>query len=63
MFYNSFKSVKLEEIKKKEIEILKLQSAPLRVYLVKNVMPTITEGLIEVCKVRPQDPVDFLVRI
>ena len=25
-----------------------------------NVIPTLTEGLIEVCKLKPEDPVDYL---
>lgn len=36
------------------------RSAPLRAYLMSEVIPTLTEGLIEVTKVRPEDPVDFL---
>ena len=34
---------------------------PLRNYLMKHVMPTLTEGLIEACKVKPDDPIDYLV--
>ncbi|KAM9432425.1 adenylate kinase 7 isoform 1-T1 [Salvelinus alpinus] len=50
----------LEEVKKQEHDLLEVQSVPLRNYLMKNVMPTLTQGLIECCKTRPQDPVDFL---
>uniref|UniRef100_A0A3P8ZBQ9 Nucleoside-diphosphate kinase n=1 Tax=Esox lucius TaxID=8010 RepID=A0A3P8ZBQ9_ESOLU len=50
----------LEESKKREQDLLEAQSVPLRNYLMKNVMPTLTQGLIECCKTRPQDPVDFL---
>ena len=25
-----------------------------------NVIPTLTEGIIEVCKIKPEDPVDYL---
>ncbi|XP_041702980.1 adenylate kinase 7 [Coregonus clupeaformis] len=50
----------LEEVKKQEHDLLEAQSVPLRNYLMKNVMPTLTQGLIECCKTRPQDPVDFL---
>ena len=42
--------------------MLEAQSIPLRNYLMKHVMPTLTQGLIECCQVRPDDPVDFLVR-
>lgn len=52
----------LARIKREEQEMLETQSIPLRNYLMKNVMPTLTQGLIEVCKVKPDDPVDYLVR-
>ncbi|KAK1793143.1 hypothetical protein P4O66_011555 [Electrophorus voltai] len=51
----------LEEMKREEEELLQTQSEPLRRYLIDNVMPTLTQGLIECCKVRPSDPVDFLL--
>ncbi len=41
--------------------MLETQSIPLRNYLMQHVMPTLTEGLIEVCKVKPDDAVDYLV--
>lgn len=43
--------------------MLDAHSIPLRNYLMRHVMPTLTEGLIEVCKIRPEDPVDYLVRL
>jgi len=51
---------RLEEVKRQERELLEEQSLPLRNFLMKHVMPTLTKGLIEVCKVRPEDPVDYL---
>jgi len=51
---------KLEQIRKEEKDILEVQSEPLRNYLVKYVMPTLTAGLVEVAKVRPEDPIDYL---
>lgn len=53
---------RLEEVRKQELEVLEEQAIPLRNYLMKHVMPTLTEGLIECCSVRPGDPVDYLVR-
>ncbi|KAK2541207.1 hypothetical protein Q9233_000853 [Columba guinea] len=50
----------LEEVKRQEQELLEAQSIPLRNYLMKNVMPTLMRGIIECCKIRPDDPVDFL---
>lgn len=57
------KRAKLSEVKKQEEELLEAQSIPLRNYLMKHVMPTLTLGLIECCQQRPEDPVDFLVSI
>ncbi|KAJ3015879.1 Adenylate kinase 7 [Thoreauomyces humboldtii] len=51
---------RLEEVRKQEQEVLEAQSVPLRNYLMKFVMPTLTSGLIEVCKARPEDPIDYL---
>ncbi|XP_078251374.1 adenylate kinase 7-like [Rhinoraja longicauda] len=51
---------RLEEVKKQEQDFLEAHSIPLRNYLMQHVMPTLTQGLIECCKVRPDDPVDFL---
>ncbi|XP_028620397.1 adenylate kinase 7 isoform X2 [Grammomys surdaster] len=51
---------RLEEVKREERELLEAQSIPLRNYLMTYVMPTLMQGLNECCKVRPEDPVDFL---
>ncbi|XP_063097251.1 adenylate kinase 7 isoform X2 [Cavia porcellus] len=50
----------LEEVKREERELLEAQSTPLRNYLITHVMPTLLQGLNECCKIRPDDPVDFL---
>lgn len=34
---------------------------PMRNYLVQYIFPTLTAGLLEVAKLRPKDPIDFLV--
>lgn len=51
----------MEEVKREELELLEAQSAPLRNYLMKHVLPTVNQALIECLKVRPDDAVDFLV--
>ncbi|XP_076801317.1 adenylate kinase 7-like isoform X1 [Clavelina lepadiformis] len=51
---------RLEEVRRQEREVLEAQSMPLRNFLMKHVMPTLTKGLIECCEVRPEDPVDYL---
>lgn len=38
----------------------KLQELPLREYLMQYMVPNLSEGLIEVCKVLPDDPIDYL---
>ncbi|CAG2241509.1 AK [Mytilus edulis] len=51
---------RLNEVKREEYELLEAQSIPLRNYLMKHVMPTLTQGLIDCCKTRPDDPLDYL---
>ncbi|XP_056249717.1 adenylate kinase 7 [Seriola aureovittata] len=50
----------LEEVRQQEEELLEAQSVPMRNYLLEHVMPILTQGLIECCRARPHDPVDFL---
>jgi adenylate kinase len=59
--FHHLKNDKLEQIKKEELEQLETQSIPLRNYLMTHVMPTLTKGLIECCKIKPEDPIDYLV--
>uniref|UniRef100_A0A8C1FWX7 Adenylate kinase 7b n=1 Tax=Cyprinus carpio TaxID=7962 RepID=A0A8C1FWX7_CYPCA len=51
----------LVEVRRQEHDLLESQSELLRNYLMKDVMPTLTQGLIECCRIRPDDPIDFLV--
>lgn len=51
----------LQDVQSEEREMLEAKSLPLQNYLMRHVMPTLTQGLIEVCKTKPQDPVDYLV--
>ncbi|XP_071559249.1 adenylate kinase 7 [Temnothorax nylanderi] len=50
----------MEKLKQEEEERLCILAEPLRHYLMKYVFPTLTEALIEVAKLRPEDPIDFL---
>lgn len=52
---------RLEEVKREEYEQLETQSIPLRNYLMRHVMPTLTQGLIDCCRTRPDDAIDYLV--
>lgn len=51
---------KLEQIKKDELLKLEKHSEPLRQYLMSFVVPTVTSGLVEVCRAQPEDPVGYL---
>merc|ERR1719253_1427706 len=51
---------RLEAIKKEEFVRLEKHSEPLRQYLMQYVVPTLTTGLIDVCRETPEDPVAYL---
>mmetsp|Transcript_81108 Transcript_81108/g.173466 ORF Transcript_81108/g.173466 Transcript_81108/m.173466 type:complete len:720 (+) Transcript_81108:154-2313(+) len=51
---------RLRLVAEHEEEQRRLEELPLREYLMKYMVPTLTEGLIEVCKVLPDNPVDYL---
>jgi len=51
---------RLKIIAQYEAERENLQGLALREYLMRYMVPSLTEGLIEVCKVLPEDPVDYL---
>ena len=40
--------------------LIEASSAPIRSYLMENVIPALVDGLLDVCKVQPDDPVDYL---
>lgn len=50
----------LEEAQMQEEKMLAVQCEPLREYLIQYVFPILAEGLIEVARIKPNDPVDFL---
>ena len=54
---------KVKAIKFEQLELAKTQSLPLRHYLMQNVMPTLTQGLVECVRHRPDDAVDFVVSL
>eukprot|EP00933_Yihiella_yeosuensis_P055900 TRINITY_DN5485_c1_g2_i3.p2 TRINITY_DN5485_c1_g2~~TRINITY_DN5485_c1_g2_i3.p2 ORF type:complete len:313 (+),score=92.65 TRINITY_DN5485_c1_g2_i3:1137-2075(+) len=59
---------KLERLNAERLKIIaehekaqaELQELPLREYLMRHTVPALTEGLIEMCKVLPENPVDYL---
>lgn len=48
-------------MKRQESEQLEVQALPLRNYLMKYVMPSLTEAMVKCSEIKPEDPVDFLV--
>jgi len=55
-----FTKQRVSAIQEQERDLLDTRSQPIRQYLMDNVVPILTQGLIEVCKTLPEDPVDFL---
>lgn len=53
---------KLAKVKREEFEREEAALVPLRHYLMAHVVPTLTKGLIDVTRARPEDPVEYLVR-
>ncbi|DAZ97275.1 TPA: hypothetical protein N0F65_009326 [Lagenidium giganteum] len=51
---------RLELIHAEEAELLEARAKPLRTYLMDTVLPALTEGMLEVVKVQPDDPIDYL---
>lgn len=51
---------KQELIKQQERDLLDTRSQPIRQYLMDNLVPHLTQGLIDLCKKIPADPVDAL---
>merc|ERR1712086_666924 len=49
-----------EEVRKQETDMLEARSLPLRQYLMANVIPALTEGMLDVVKMKPEDPIDYL---
>lgn len=50
----------LEELQMEEEKLLTVESEPLRHYMIRFVFPTLARGLVEVARIKPYDPVDFL---
>lgn len=48
-------------LREEEEQALAVAGEPMRSYLMNHIFPTLTPALLEVAKLRPKDPVDFLV--
>jgi len=51
---------RLRLLAESEAQLLANETLPLKQYLMVNVVPTLTEGLMETCKVMPDDPIEYL---
>jgi hypothetical protein len=51
---------RIENIKKDKEQLEQSEKIPTRKFLLVNIMPTLTKGLLEVCKINPIDPIDYL---
>lgn len=56
---------KMDEVRRAKVlledaELIESCSLPLRKYLMQNVIPALVDGLLDVCKVQPADPIDYL---
>lgn len=51
----------LAEVKCQEEELMEACALPLRSYLMKIVIPPLSEALLDCSKIKPADPVDYLV--
>lgn len=56
----AFTKASLEQIRDVQKDVLDAQSHPIRQYLMDNLVPFLTDGVLEVCKRTPDDPCDFL---
>ncbi|KAM8832111.1 adenylate kinase 7-like isoform 4-T4 [Spinachia spinachia] len=50
----------LSELERQEHELLEAHSLPLRNYLMKYVMPPLSDAMLDCSKIKPEEPVEFL---
>lgn len=53
-------SKRIEAIKIDKAQIDQFDNFSTRKFLLLNIMPILTKGLLEVCKINPIDPIDYL---
>ena len=52
---------RINQIKIDREDVISAEQLPTRKFLLLNIMPILTKGLLEVCKINPIDPIDHLV--
>ncbi|CAL8314971.1 unnamed protein product [Lota lota] len=50
----------LAEVKKQQRELMEARSLPLRNYLMKYIMPSLSQAMLDCCAVKPEDPIDYV---
>lgn len=50
----------MAQLRNEQKEVLDNKSQPIRQYLLDNLVPILTDGLLDICKRQPGDPVDSL---
>lgn len=51
---------RMDQLRNEQKEVLDAKSQPIRTYLLDNLVPILTDGLLDVCKRQPADCVDSL---
>jgi len=51
---------RMAQLRNEQKEVLDNKSGPIRQYLMDNLVPILTDGLLDICKRQPNDPVDSL---
>jgi adenylate kinase len=57
---NESNAVRHAQVLVEDQEMVEACSLPLRAYLMDNVIPALVDGLLDTCKVKPVDPIDYL---
>jgi adenylate kinase len=57
---DQYNKIRKDDIKEKERKNVEMLSGELRSYLLDNVIPLLSQGILEVCQKLPDDPVDYL---
>lgn len=58
-YWNRMKR-RIDNIQKDKLEIESISDMQTRKFLLLNIMPILTSGMLEVCKINPIDPIDYL---
>ena len=60
-YLDDFKAKELERLLDNQEKEIESKVLSLKQYLADNILPELTEGIIEICKEKPEDPMKFLI--